>query len=139
VKLRSTPQARSSAGQHEAGRGGRLGGAHRVLHPQLAVVAHRRQVGEAVGAQALHPAALVVDADQQVLADGLDLGDQRGELGPVLPVAGEQDQPAGQRMGQAAAVVGAQRGAGDVEDDGAVVVHGDKDAGRRQRFRRRRS
>ncbi|KAI1697461.1 hypothetical protein Ddc_19680 [Ditylenchus destructor] len=43
--------------QHQAGRGGRLHGAHRVLHPQLAERAHRRQRGEAVGAEALHATA----------------------------------------------------------------------------------
>jgi hypothetical protein len=31
-------------------------------------------VGEAIGAKALHAAALVVHADQQVLAHGLDIG-----------------------------------------------------------------
>ena len=37
-----------------------------VVHPHLAERAHRRQVREAVGAKALHAAAFVVDADQQV-------------------------------------------------------------------------
>ena len=74
MKLRSTPQARSSAAEHVAGGARRLDRAHRagaaaagaVVHPHLAERAHRRQVREAVGAKALHAAALVVDADQQV-------------------------------------------------------------------------
>ena len=83
-------------------------------------MAHRRQLGETIAAEALDTAALVVDADQQIVADGLDLGDQPGQLGPALPVAGEQDRAAGQRMGQPAAIGGVQRRAGDVQDQGRV-------------------
>ena len=77
-------------------------------------------MGEAVGAEALHAAAFVVDADQQVGPQRLDLGDELGQLAPVLPVAREQDQAAGERVREAAAVVGVERGAGDVEHDGGV-------------------
>jgi hypothetical protein len=42
-----------------------------VLHPGFAQHPHRRQVGEAVGAEALHAAAFVVDADQQVVRSAL--------------------------------------------------------------------
>ena len=64
-------------GEHVAGGTRRLERAHRagaaagagVVHPHLAERAHRRQLGEAVAAKALDAAALVVDADQQVLAD----------------------------------------------------------------------
>ena len=100
VKLRSTPQARSSAREHVAGGARRLERAHRagagaaaaVVHPHLAEHAHRRQRGEAVAAEALDAAALVVDADEQVGADRLDLGDQLGQLKAVAPVAREQDR-----------------------------------------------
>ena len=65
-----------------------------------------------IRAEALHPAAFVVDADQQVGPDRLDLRGQRGELGTVGPVAGKQDQATGQRVLQAAAIVRVQPGAG---------------------------
>ena len=106
--------------EHVAGGGGGVGGAQRVVHPQFAQGAHRRQVREAVGAEALHAAAFVVDADQHVGAHVLDGGGELGELAPVLPVAREQDQAAGERVLQAAAVGRRQRGAGDVEHDGGV-------------------
>ena len=92
--------------QHIAGSGRGIGRSHRIGHPQIAQHRHRRQVGEAIAAKALHPAALMVDADQQVRPDRLDLGRQRSELGPVNPVAGEQHQATGQRMLQPAPVVG---------------------------------
>ena len=111
------------AREHMAGGGGGLEGAHRagarsaaaVVHPHLAEHAHRRQLGEAVAAEALHPAAFVIDAHQHVGPQRLDLGDQLGQLPPVAPVAGEQDHPAGERMLQAAAVIGLEGEAGDVE------------------------
>ena len=115
-----------------AGGARRFHGAHRagaaaavaVVHPHLAEHAHRRQRREAVAAEALDAATLVVDADEQVGADRLDLGDQLGELQAVAPVASEQDDPAGERMGEAAAIVGVEGEPGDVEDDrGVVVVH----------------
>ena len=110
------------AAQHIAAGGGGVGGTHRVLHPQLAQRAHRRQVGEAVGAKALHAAAFMVHRNQQVGADRLGLGGHGGELMAVVPVAAEQDQAAGQRMLQAAAVVGGEFGAGHVQDDGRMGV-----------------
>ena len=110
--------------EHIAGRQARVDGAHRVLHPQLAELSHRREVGETVGAKALHPAALVVDGDQQIGPQRLHLGSHLGQLAPVLPVAGEEDQPAGERVLDAAAIVVVQAEAGDVEDDGSVRVHG---------------
>ena len=78
---------------------------------------------EAIGAKALHAAAFVVDADQQVGPQPLDAGAQRRELRAALPVAPEQNQPAHQRMRQAAAVVVGQLGASDVDDQGGVL-HG---------------
>ena len=66
--------------QHVAAGGGRVTGAHgaaalpalAVLQPHLTQRPHRRQMGEAIRLKALHPAALVVDADQQVSAQLLD-------------------------------------------------------------------
>ncbi len=107
--------------EHVAGGCGGIGGGQRILHPHLAKHAHRRQVREAVGAEALHAPAFVVDADEQVGPDRLDLRGELDEGAPVGPVAREQDHAAHQRMREAAAVVGVQRGAGDVEDDGAVT------------------
>ena len=96
------------------------GAALAILHPHLAQGAHGGQVGEAVGAKALHAAAFVVHANQQVGPHGLDVAAQGGELGTVLPVATEQDDTAGERVGQAAAVSRSQRGAGHVQDDGGM-------------------
>ena len=61
-------------GEHVAARTGRLERAHRagaaaparIVHPDLAERAHRRDLGEAVAAEALDAAAFVVDADEQV-------------------------------------------------------------------------
>ena len=64
----------------------------------------------------------MIDADQQVGADRLDLGGELGELLPIAPVAREQDQAAGERMREAAAVVGVEGEAGDVEDHRRVRV-----------------
>ena len=102
----------------------RVDGAHRVVHPQFAELAHRRQMGEAVGAKALHAAAFVVDRDEDVGSQRLDLGRHFGQLAAVLPVAGEEDQAAGQRVLQAAPVVVVQAVAGDVENDWGMLGHG---------------
>ncbi len=58
--------------QHITTGGGSVGGSELVFHPQRAQLAHGRQVGETVGPEALHAAAFMVDADQQVFADVLD-------------------------------------------------------------------
>ena len=103
---------------HRAG----AGAAAAVVHPHRAEAPHRRQRREAVAAEALDAAALVVDADEQVGPDRLRLGDELGELQPVAPVAREQDDAAGQRMVETAAIVGVEREAGDVEDHRRMVV-----------------
>ena len=116
-------------GEDVAGRARGLEGAHgagaaaagAVVHPHLAEHAHRRQRGEAVAAEALDATAFVVDADEQVGADRLHLGDQLGQLDAVAPVAREQDDAARERMGEAAPIVGVEGQAGDVEDDRGVV------------------
>jgi hypothetical protein len=97
---------------------------HGVAHPQFAQRAHRRQVREAVGAKALHAAAFVVDANQQVGPDRLDLGVERGHLRAVLPVAGEMDHAAHQRIGQAPAVGVVQFGAATSMISGAWTAGG---------------
>ncbi len=112
-------------GEHVAGRprrferthGAGAGTAVAVVHPHLAEDAHRRQRREAVAAEALDATTLVIDADEQVVADGFHLGDQLGQLKAVAPIAREQDDPAGERMGETAAIVGVEGQAGDVEDD----------------------
>jgi hypothetical protein len=105
------------AGQHEAGAARHLRRPHRIAHPQLAQRAHGRQAGEAVAAKALHPSALVVDADEHIGPQRLDLAVERAHLRAVLPVAAEMDHAAHQRVGQAAAVDGRELGAGDVDDE----------------------
>jgi len=76
------------------------------LHPQLAERAHRRQVGEAVGSKSLHPSSFMIDGDQQIGPQGLGLGRHIGQLAAVLPISGEEDQAAGERMLQASPIVG---------------------------------
>ena len=128
VKLRSTPQARSSAASTwpvaRAASSARMAPVPGPPSPSSIHIspsdAHRRQRREAVAAEALDAAALVVDADEQVVADRLHLGDQLGQLKAVAPVAREQDDPAGERMGETAAIVGVEAEAGDVEDDRRV-------------------
>ncbi|MDT4845486.1 hypothetical protein FQZ97_794760 [compost metagenome] len=94
------------------------------LPPQRAEGRHGRQLGETVGAKALHATAFVVHGDQQVVPHGLDLAAQPRQLGAVLPVAGEQDHAAHQGMCQASALSGGQAVAGDVDDQGGVLLHG---------------
>ena len=110
--------ARCLEGVHGAG----TGAAVAVAHPQLAQEPHWRQMGEAVAAKTLDATALVIDADQHVGSHRLDLGRELDELAPALPVAPEQDEATGQGVLQAAAVVGIERQAGDVEDDRGVAV-----------------
>ena len=93
------------------------------MHPELAQSAHRRQVGETVGAKALHAPAFVVHADQQVAPHAFDLGAQGTELRAAFPVASKQDDPAGERVPEALAVRSSQPGAGNIEDDGGSVRH----------------
>jgi hypothetical protein len=80
---------------------------------------------EPVRAESLHAAALVVDGDEDVGTQRLHFGRDLGELAAVLPVAGEEDQAARERMLQAAAVVLVEAVAGNVEDDGGMVHVGD--------------
>ena len=110
--------------QHITASGGGVGRGHLVVDPLRAQGAHRRQVRQAVGAKTLHPAAFMIDADQQVITQGLDLGAQLAELLAVFPVAGEQDDAAGQRVLEAAAIVLAEFETGDVDDEGGVLGHG---------------
>jgi len=119
------------AGQHIARRCGCIGGRHgpaawatlAVLHPQRAQGAHGWQLGKAIGAKALHAAALVVHADEQILTHGLDGAGELQQLCPITPVAREQHHTARQRVDQAPAVVCAECSARHVEDQGGVSGH----------------
>ena len=95
-----------------------------VLPPKLAQGAHGRQVGEAVGAKALHAPTFVVDRDQQISTDAFDVGTERGQLRTAVPVAAKQNHAAHERMRQTAAVHVGQCGAGNVDDQGGVLCHG---------------
>ena len=125
------------AGQHVARCRGRVGGAQRaaagrgfgtlaVVHPHCAQRRHWRQMRKAVGAKALHAPAFVVHANEQVVTHSFDGAGQFQQLGAVVPVARKQDHAAGQRVRQAAAVGVAERGAGDVKNQGSVFGHGEK-------------
>ena len=48
------------------------------------------------------------------------------QLGTAFPVAGEQDDPADQRVRQAAAVAGGERRASHVNEEGSVFGHGSR-------------
>ena len=80
-------------------------------------------MGEAVGAETLHPAAFMIDADQQVIAHRLDRRCELGELPPVAPVAREQDHAADERVRQARAILWPEFQAGDVDDEGGLFDH----------------
>jgi hypothetical protein len=94
-----------------------------MVHPITTQGLHGRQMGEAVGAQALHPAPFMVDANQQVGADGLDVGVELGHLLAVGPVAAEVDHPPHQRMHQAPTVSCAQRQTGHIKNDRGMGHH----------------
>ncbi len=118
--------------QHKAAGRGRIGGFHgasalaglAVLQPQLAQGAHGRQVGEAIGLEALHAAAFMVHANQQVAPYFFNLTAQLGELGAVLPVAAKQNDAAHQRVLQTFAVDFGQTQTSDVDDEGGMGRHG---------------
>jgi len=122
------PTGTQLAGQHIAAGRGRVGGGHgataltalAVVEPHVAQTTHGRHVCEAVGLEALHASTLMVHADQDVGAQVLDLRAQGGELHAADPVAGEQDEPASQRMLQAAPVIGIEAQAFDVQHHGRV-------------------
>ncbi len=70
---------------------------------------------EAIGPGALHPATLVIDADEHIVAHGADVMRQRLQLRARLEVAREQDHAAGQRMRDAADIVRIELLAFDIE------------------------
>ena len=117
------PAAAQFGRQHITAGGGGIGSTQLVFDPQVAQRAHGRQVRETVGFAALHAPAFMVNADQQVAAQAFDGRAQRAELGPVLPVAGKQNNAADQRIFQALAVGFGQLGTGDVDDEGGVWGH----------------
>jgi hypothetical protein len=62
-------------------------------------------MGETIGFEALHAAAFVVNADEQVFAHLFDINTQTAELRTVLPIARKQNDAANQRMLEALAVL----------------------------------
>lgn len=81
--------------------------------------AHRRQAHEAL-AQALHAPSFLVDGQQQVGTDGANGRTQFANLGRMLDVASEDDQPAHLGVAQDLAVLGGQPGTADVEHQRAL-------------------
>jgi len=110
--------------QHVTAGGGGVGGGELVLDPALAQRAHGRQLGKAIAAKALHAPAFMVHADQEVFAHAFNLGAEVAELLAVFPVAGKQDDAASQRMPEAAAVGLVELEAGNVDDEGGMLGHG---------------
>ena len=96
-------------GQHVTASCGGVGRCQLVLNPQLAQGAHWRQVGKAIGFKALHAPTFMVNANQQVFANGFDRSAQGCELRAVFPVTGKQNDAAREWVFQAAAVVLGQR------------------------------
>ena len=100
---------------------------HAALAP--VEVQHRREREiDAAGAQlaAQHIArrsGCVGGAQRAAAGHGLDGGGELQQLRTVFPVAGKQDDAAGQRVGQAAAVGGGQLCTCHVEDEGCVFGH----------------
>ena len=127
VQHRGKAEVNAAAAQlgrhHVTAGGGSIGGPELVFHPQRAQGAHGRQVGEAVGGTALHTAAFMVNADQQITAQAFDRGAQGTQLGPVLPIAAKQDQAAHQRIFQALTVSLGQLGSSDIDDERSVLGH----------------
>jgi hypothetical protein len=81
-------------------------------------------VRETIGLEALHTAAFVVNADQQIATDFLHLDAQGAELLTVFPIASEQNNAASQRMLEPLAISFGQREAGDVDDERRVLARG---------------
>ena len=82
-------------------------------------------MGKAIGFKALHAAAFVIHANQQVFANAFDRRAQAGELGTVLPIAGKQNDAACVWVFQAAAIVFGQTQAFNVDDEWGVLGRGD--------------
>jgi hypothetical protein len=59
---------------------------------------------EAIGFEALHTAAFVVNADEQIFAHALNLSTQSRQLRAIFPITRKQNNAANQRMLQAALV-----------------------------------
>ena len=107
---------RGELGADDVGdRARRLARRRRVAVPQPPERAHRRNGGEAL-TKALHPAALVVSAEEQLgLAQSRYLCCETGQLFRVLVITGEENDPAGGRMAQAVPILIVERGADHVD------------------------
>ena len=100
---------------------GLAGGAARVFRigiPEGAESAHGRQARETV-AEALYPAALVVNGDHQPRPQGADRRGEGAQLGRVRVISGKQDHAADEGMLQDVPLFGGQFEAGHVEHDRA--------------------
>ncbi len=105
--------------QYIAGVMGQMPGLARVLGPERAQRAHGRDWRE-TGAKALHPAAFVIDPDQQRRkTQGVNLAAQIGELLRVFVIAGKQDHPADHLVAQPASVGIVECRAFDIQHQGA--------------------
>jgi hypothetical protein len=66
-------------------------------------------MGEAIGFEALHTAAFMVNADEQIFSHLFDVSAQLAQLFTVLPIARKQNNAANQRVFEALAVLLGQR------------------------------
>src|SRR4029453_13504147 len=84
--------------------------------------------------EAVHPAALVVEGDQRLVActELAERGDEVAELRRAADVTAEEDDAPGRMLGQDAARVRVQPGAGDADHEQA----GDRAAEQARRHRR---
>ena len=78
---------------------------------------------EAIGFEALHAAAFMVNADQQIRAHAFDLAAQCSKLLAVLPVACKQNHATHQRVFEALAVCLGKGQSGNVNDERGVLGH----------------
>jgi hypothetical protein len=78
---------------------------------------------EAIVSKTLHPAALVVDTNQQIFSNSFDLCTQSRELRAALPIASEQNETTRQRIFQAFFVDSCEFKACNVDDEGSLDVH----------------
>ena len=78
-------------------------------------------MGKTVGFETLNPATFMVHTNQQVFAHAFDVAAQCGELGAVLPIAGEKDDAADQWVLEALAVFFGQGQTSNVNDERGVL------------------
>jgi hypothetical protein len=94
-----------------------------ILSPHFTQAAHGGQMGEPIGFKALHAPSLVVHTNQQIFADGFDVGAQSRELRSTLPIAAKQNNAARQRIFEAFLVNRGQCVTFNVNDQRCLDVH----------------